>query len=373
MDISELPHKGTSESGLKTADNEQAALRKEGHIELALDSQVAQKNAGSIFSKNFHYEPLLGVHPSHSLEFSHQNFENSFVGKRMKWPIMISSMTGGSRSAGLINKRLAKTANRFGLAMGLGSCRALLESKERLSDFDVRADLGEESPLFANIGINQLESLVENKELDRLEELVEILRCDGIIVHINPLQEWFQPEGDRLQKPAIETLKSFIKNFKYSVIVKEVGQGFGPQSLKELLKLPLTAIDLSGFGGTNFSKLESLRLEEKCSRSFQQGLIGQGHSNVEMLQFIEDIFNDDQNLFKQVRERKTKLIFSGGIKDFLEGIGFIEASPISALYAQAKDFLVHAMNSQEELDEYVQSQIEGIQLVQQFFKTKGGD
>ena len=178
-------------------------------------------------------------------------------------------MTGGTSRAGLINKNLAQACAEFGLGMGLGSCRILLDDRTYFNDFNVRPIMGNEVPLFANIGICQLEQLLASKEVDKLNELVANLQADGLIIHINPLQESFQPEGDRLKRPAIEILEDYLEQTNILTMVKEVGQGMGKDSLKALLQLPLESIEFGAFGGTNFSYLELNRSNSMAAEVFR--------------------------------------------------------------------------------------------------------
>ena len=236
---------------MKNTRDPESALRKKDHIELALNSQE------SSLDKRFIYEPVHGNH------LGKLNVELDLASKSMKYPLWISSMTGGTEYAGEINHNLARACAEFGLGMGLGSCRSLLYSDEYLADFDVRSTIGNERPLFGNLGIAQIEELMHSGELGRVEELMEKLRIDGLIIHINPLQEWLQPEGDRISVDPIITLQRFLDALPIPVIVKEVGQGMGYQSLQSLLNLPLEALDFGAHGGTNFSKLELSRSNEE--------------------------------------------------------------------------------------------------------------
>lgn len=138
-------------------------------------------------------------------------------------------------------------------------------------------------PLFANIGIAQVEELIALNKTNLIHEMVKTVEADGLIIHINPLQEWFQPEGDRFKVSPLNTLQRFLENCSYKVIVKEVGQGMGPRSLKALLELPIAAIELAAFGGTNFTLLEKMRGEEDLSR---EGFINVGHSAKEMVNIL---------------------------------------------------------------------------------------
>jgi isopentenyl-diphosphate delta-isomerase len=131
-------------------DDPTAASRKEDHIELAFRSQVDTM----ALDERFYYEPLLAAHPpAGSLP------EVAFGNKRMKAPLWVSSMTGGTEKAYIINQNLARACNEFGLGMGLGSCRPLLSGTERLKDFDIRPLTGDKVPLYANLGIAQIQEL----------------------------------------------------------------------------------------------------------------------------------------------------------------------------------------------------------------------
>ncbi|NJK82784.1 MAG: isopentenyl-diphosphate delta-isomerase, partial [Saprospiraceae bacterium] len=256
-----------------------AEERKKDHIELAFQSQVAQHQ----LDNRFHYEPILAAHPTAgSLP------PQSFLGKTLKVPIWVSSMTGGTALALTINHNLARACQDFGMGMGLGSCRALLFSDERLSDFDVRHLMGDDLPLFANLGIAQIEQLLDTNELWRIDALLDKLRADGLIIHVNPLQEWLQPEGDHIKYPPLQTIERLLQARAIKLIVKEVGQGMGYGSLKALLQLPIEAVDFAASGGTNFAKLELLRSDIAKQGIYEQiALIG--HSAAEMVDMTNHI------------------------------------------------------------------------------------
>ena len=216
--------------------------RKNDHIALAFSSQVESVRADSRFS----YEPMMGSH----LKGDFIPFQ--FLGKTMQVPIWVSSMTGGSREARTINSNLARACSEFGMGMGLGSCRLLLEDESYFDDFNMRGIIGEELPFFANIGIVQVEQMLADKSYQKLIDLVGRLGADGLIIHVNPVQEWLQSDGDVLKSPPIETVEMFLSLTKMKIIVKEVGQGMGPDSITRLMSLPIEAFELAGFGGTNF-------------------------------------------------------------------------------------------------------------------------
>lgn len=332
-----------------------AESRKKDHIELALRSQVVQGE----LDPRFYYEPILSAHPQRG---SWPAF--SFLGKTFRLPMWVSSMTGGTALARIINQNLARACRDFGMGMGLGSCRSLLYSDEYLVDFDVRPLIGDEQPLFANLGIAQLEQLIERNELHLVRQLLDKLRADGLIIHVNPFQEWLQPEGDRFQKPPVETIQRVLDAAAYPIIVKEVGQGFGYESLKTLLQLPLAAVDFAASGGTNFSKLELLRSDPVKQQLFD-ALAHVGHSAPEMTGMVNDIVAESGSAL-----RCPQIIISGGIRDFLDGYYLIQKLQLPAIYGQASGFLQHARGSYDELYAYVDAQAQGLELALAYLKVR---
>jgi isopentenyl-diphosphate delta-isomerase len=333
-----------------------ASSRKKDHIELAFESTVDK----SIIDSRFYYEPICAAHPR-----AHDIRSFSFLGKTCKTPLWVSSMTGGTALAKTINHNLARVSNAFGFGMGLGSCRGLLHSDEYLADFDVRHLLGDDLPLYANLGVAQVEQLLEANNLHLVSDLLQRLKADGLIIHVNPLQEWLQPEGDRFEHPPIDTIKRVIDALpNLSIIVKEVGQGMGYQSLRALFQLPLAAIDFAANGGTNFAKLELLR-SDPMKQAIYAKLANVGHSAEEMVSIANHIISElgKDCLCKEV-------IVSGGISDFLDGYYLINKLSSSAVYGQASAFLKYARGDYQVLHDYVQSQVEGLQLAQNFLKVK---
>ncbi len=336
-------------------DDPTAESRKRDHIELAFQSQVGRET----LDKRFYYEPLLHSHPERN---SWPAFE--FLGKQMRVPLWVSSMTGGTKMAYTINHNLARACKDFGMGMGLGSCRMLLYDDEYLDDFNVRPLIGDHLPLYANLGVAQVEQLIERNELRRIPELLEKLSADGLIIHVNPLQEWLQPEGDRFKKPPLETISEVLEKLDISIVVKEVGQGMGYRSLKALLQLPLAAIDFAANGGTNFARLELLRSDKTKQEVYSQ-LAYVGHS-------AEEMVNISNQLIEELGSRRlcNQIIISGGIKRFLDGYYLISKLNIACVYGQASSFLKHARGSYEELYQYVDAQVQGLELARAFLVIK---
>ena len=328
--------------------------RKQDHISLAFQSRIGQAQQ----DKRFAYEPMLRAHPSGDL------LKTPFLGKSLGAPIWISSMTGGTSLARKINTHLAQAANEFGLGMGLGSCRIVMDNEKYLPDFDLRPIIGDALPLYANLGIAQLETRLARNDLQAVHDLVSTLRADGLIIHVNPMQEWLQPEGDLLRHPPLDTLRHFLAQANYPVIVKEVGQGFGLESMRELLKLKLAAVEFAAFGGTNFAKVELLRNLE-TSRELYEPLSYIGETAEDMLASLNTLAQGPQDSFQT-----PEVIISGGLRSFLDGYYFIQKSKYPAIYGMASTFLKYAKEDYSALHEFTKNQIRGLQMAYTFLKVK---
>ncbi|MBK8405889.1 MAG: isopentenyl-diphosphate delta-isomerase [Saprospiraceae bacterium] len=327
--------------------------RKDDHITLAFRSGTP----AHMLDNRFEYDPIHGIHPDPL-----SKWPSSLCEITLDYPVWISSMTGGTAKAKLINSNLARLCNEFKLGMGLGSCRKLIDHPEFRSDFAVRKIIGGQ-PLFANLGIAQLEHWIADHKLNLIKEIMEICEADGLIIHINPMQEYMQPEGDRLKVKPIDTVKRILDAFDYKIIVKEVGQGMGFQSLDSLLSLPLEAIEFGAFGGTNFALLELLRDEPSKLEAFTP-LANIGHTAEEMVQICN-------HLLETKSEIKTKnLIISGGVQHFLDAYYLMSLSSMPSLYGMASAFLKHAMGDYDTLKIFFEQQISGLNMCRSFLKIK---
>ncbi len=326
--------------------------RKKDHISLAFKTQTPpiEKDA------RFCYEPMLSGHPTDDLP------EIPFGNKKMKLPVWVSSMTGGTKLAGKINHNLARMSAEFGLGMGLGSCSIILKKESALPDFDLRSIIGDDRPFYANMGIAQIEYFLKKDDLKTVIDLVNLLKVDGLAVHVNPIQEWMQPEGDKITEPPVETLKEFLKHFDRNVIVKEVGQGMGKESLKALMQFPLTAIEFGGFGGTNFSKVELHRREDEKT-TFWDPFTYVGHTAEEMVYAVNTLLEENST------NNLETLIVSGGIQNFLDGYYLMKKSKIPAIYGMASTFLKYAREDYDQLKKFMKTQEEGLKMANAFLKV----
>jgi len=331
---------------------ESLETRKKDHIDLAFKSQTGQLQIDT----RFHYEPMLAAHPANGLP------SVSFLGKELRAPLWVSSMTGGTKMAGTINRNLATACKEFGMGMGLGSCRIIINDDTYLDDFNMRPYIGYDFPLWANLGIAQIEELIAEDRVDLATNLVKKLEADGLIIHVNPMQEWFQPEGDILVRPPLDSIKRFMDIARIPVIVKEVGQGIGPESIKELLSLPLEALEFAAFGGTNFARVELLR-DEKADVQMLEPLSYVGEDADSMVEYVNNYTHDSEPACKSI-------IISGGIKNYLDGYYLLQRSEMPAIYGMASTFLEHAREDYEQLQKFVRGQIKGLEMAFAYLRIK---
>lgn len=325
--------------------------RKNDHIKLTSQSQIEKH----LCDPRFYYEPALNAHPNQELP------EISFLNKKMKMPVWVSSMTGGTAQAKEINTKLATACHEFGLGMGLGSCRALLKDSARLSDFDMRPIIGDELPFLANLGIAQVEKLIENNELNKLQDMLGILRVDGLFVHLNPLQEFLQPEGDSILVSPIETIQRLLEKMEFPIFVKEVGQGMGPGSLEALLRLDIAGLEFGAFGGTNFSQLELLRSDKLKNEAFKS-FTTVGHTAEEMVGFLNALPNE--------LTQNKNIIISGGIGNWLDGYYLMKKYKHESVFGQASAFLNKAKGDYSELRAYLESTKQGLKMAESYLKIR---
>ena len=187
----------------------------------------------------------------------------SFLGYQLRAPFLISCMTGGTPEATGVNHVLARVAQQHGVALGLGSGRALLEDPGALSSFDVR-DMVPAVPLLANLGAVQLLRGVSPADCARL---VELLRADALVLHLNALQEALQDGGDVNFTGLLAGIERLCARLSVPVVVKEVGWGIPPDDVRRLFGAGVVAVDVAGAGGTSWSEVERHRAGAAMART----------------------------------------------------------------------------------------------------------
>ncbi len=269
----------------------------------------------------------------------------TFLGKSLKAPILISSMTGGTELAHLVNTRLAMVAQRYGLAMGVGSQRIALEQPELAPTFAVRS-LAPDILLLANLGAVQLNY---GCGLEDCLKLVELLEADALILHLNPLQEWVQSGGDSNFKGLLAKIQQICAQLPVPVIAKEVGNGISAVMAKQLIEAGVAAIDVAGAGGTSWAKVESQRAKDNRQRHLGQVFADWGLPTAECITTIRSM------------NSTIPLIASGGLKNGLELAKSIALG--ADLGGLARPFLVAAIESEAAVDELVKFLIAELEIV----------
>ncbi|OWA36132.1 type 2 isopentenyl-diphosphate Delta-isomerase [Saccharibacillus sp. O16] len=258
----------TNVSGPSTGD------RKSEHVRLCLEEEVAGVGVTTGFERyGFRHNALP------ELDFEQIDLTTSFLGRSLKAPLLISSMTGGSVGTGRINERLAEAAQARGWAMGLGSVRAAVEREELAATFKVR-HRAPDIPIIANLGAVQLNYGFGVEECRRA---VDIAEADALVLHLNGLQEVFQPEGNTNFAELLPKIERLCRELGVPVGVKEVGWGIDGETARRLADAGAAFIDSAGAGGTSWSQVEKYRSSDAMRRAAAEAFAGWGLGTADSL------------------------------------------------------------------------------------------
>ena len=233
--------------------------RKQQHVELTLSRNVGFRGKGNGLDQ---WEFTHNALPE--LDLAHIDLSTEFLGKRVALPFMISSMTGGYPDALLINRRLAEASEAFGIAIGVGSQRQALEDTRFHRTFSIVRDVAPSVPVVGNIGAAEVASL---KTSGGIKNLAALVKADGFAIHLNPLQEFLQPEGNPRFRGVLDGIRRLVHELPIPVIVKEVGAGLSAEVVGRLLEAGVRYIDVAGAGGTSWAGVEILRRRGKQEAS----------------------------------------------------------------------------------------------------------
>lgn len=224
--------------------------RKKDHVELTVSGDVQYRQPTGLDRYGFIHNALPEVN------FNEVSTEATLLGRTFSFPLFISSMTGGYTEAGAVNARIAEFCEANDLPFGVGSQRIMLEDSDAVSTFSVVREKAPTAFIAANIGGAQL---VEGLSGDQVDLLIGSIKADAVIVHLNPLQELMQPEGDRNFKGVEDGIRQLVSASSVPIVVKETGAGISGEVAKRLLKLGVSVIDISGAGGTSWARVENRR------------------------------------------------------------------------------------------------------------------
>lgn len=300
--------------------------RKAEHVDLVA------KDA-SMDRRKFHFDDIRLTHRAlPEINLSDVDPSVEFLGKKLSFPFLISSMTGGSGSElERINWNLAAAAEAEGIAMGVGSQRILFDDPAAAASFELRT-VAPTAPLLANLGAVQLNY---GMTIDSIRSAIDVLKADALILHLNPLQEAVQPEGNTDFSNLWKKMEQLFQTLEKPVIVKEVGAGISKADAQRLIAAGAKIIDVAGAGGTSWSRIESARCDDPS-----------------LGECFQDWGIPTPQALKELSDLDVTLIASGGIRT---GIDMAKAMVLGAsLCGVARPLLTPAMQSVEAVREVIQ-------------------
>ncbi|HTX55625.1 MAG TPA: type 2 isopentenyl-diphosphate Delta-isomerase [Candidatus Acidoferrales bacterium] len=271
--------------------------RKAEHLRINIEQDVRAKGVSAGFDR---YRFLHNALPEMALD--DVDLSATHVGRVLRAPVLISCMTGGTPEATGVNRTLALVAQEFGFAMGLGSGRVLLEDPSTIESFNVRS-VAPEILLFANLGAVQLN---KGYGVAQCRHLIKLCAADALILHLNPLQEALQPEGDTDFRGLLQRIRELCTGLGVPVLVKEVGWGLSEDVVSMLFNAGVAGVDVAGAGGTSWSEVERYRTRENWRERVAAQFAGWGIPTAECVRVARAIAPEGL------------IVASGGIRDGLD-------------------------------------------------------
>lgn len=315
--------------------------RKDQHLDVILAGKARHGRAGGFADIHFVHEALP------DLDHGKIDLGVDFLGRRLKAPLLISAMTGGPKRAEAINARLAEAAQHLGIALAVGSQRAALEADAPTPGLDLALRLkAPDTPILANIGAAQL---TRGFGVDEARRVLDMIAADALVVHLNPLQEACQPEGDRDWWGVGAALEALVKALDAPVLVKETGAGISAATAKRLAAMGVAGIDVAGAGGSNWATVEGERAKDSADKAHAAAFADWGIPTARAI--------------AEARAAcpKTLIIGSGGIAD---GVDAAKAIRLGAdMVGQAAGVLTAATVSTEAVVAHFQTVIRQLKTV----------
>jgi isopentenyl-diphosphate delta-isomerase len=322
--------------------------RKADHIRINLEEDVTFDRLTVGFER---YRFLHQALPE--LDLDTVDTATTFLGKPLAAPLLISCMTGGTEQASYINRNLAAAAQRFEIAMGLGSQRAGLVHPEKAATFKVR-DLAPDILLFANLGAVQFNY---GYGVDECRRVVDMIEADALVLHLNPLQEAVQPEGDVNFAGLAKKIEAVCRQIEVPVVAKEVGWGISERTARLLIDAGVSAIDVAGSGGTSWSQVEMYRAPTDLHKRVAAAFRDWGIPTSESIQMVRRVSAD------------VPIIASGGLRS---GIDLAKSIALGAnLGGMAGPFLKSATVSVDAVCETIEETIRVLRVA--MFAAGAGD
>jgi isopentenyl-diphosphate delta-isomerase len=312
--------------------------RKKEHLEICLDTESVSSHSSTGFDR---YRFVHNALPE--LDLDEIAVDTTFLGKKLRAPILISSMTGGFDLARKVNRNLAAAAQELGIAMGVGSQRVAIEEPAAADSFRVR-EVAPDILLLGNLGAVQLNY---GYTIDQCRRAVEMIDADALILHLNVLQEALQPEGNRNFKGLTEKIATICRKLKLPVVVKEVGNGISVDVAKRLHDAGVAAIDIAGKGGTAWSAVEAQRATQQ-GKAYSQTFTDWGIPTEEALAGVRAALPQIQ------------LIASGGIRSGLDIAKSIALGADMAAFGQP--LLAAALESPAQVVKFIEEIIDELKV-----------
>ncbi|RJQ40089.1 MAG: type 2 isopentenyl-diphosphate Delta-isomerase [Anaerolineaceae bacterium] len=312
--------------------------RKDDHIQINSEKDVSSSLSTGLENFYFDHQALP------EFDLIQVDTTTEIFHKTQRAPIFISSMVGGTQDSLELNLRFARTAQEFGIGMGLGSQRIGLQHPGQMRFFNLRSQ-APDILLFANIGAIQLNNSVTP---DDCKKLVDQTGADGLILHLNPLQEALQPEGDTNFSGLLKKIETLCHHLDIPVVIKEVGWGISARTARQLEGTGIAAIDVAGAGGTSWAEVEKYRLESESARNIAASFRDWGISTA------QSIVNVKENTVGM------RIFASGGLSS---GVDVAKCLALGADYCGfAGKFFKAAVDSEESLRETVLEIIKELQI-----------
>ncbi len=267
-------------------------LRKDAHLDLCLGEDVESTVDAGFGRVRLPHRSLP------DLDGDAVRTDATLLGKRLRLPLIITGMTGGTRRGGEVNLALAAVAQRTGVALGLGSQRSMLEEPSLAETFQVR-DVAPDIFLLANIGAVQLNYGVTPEGCARV---VEEVGADALCLHLNAVQEMIQPEGNRNFTKLAHSVRRVVDEVSVPVILKETGTGLSADVAELAIEIGCAGIDVSGVGGTSWPRVEALRHSDPRRRAVGEAFRDWGIPTVDAIRAC------------RAAAPGTLLIASGGVR-----------------------------------------------------------
>lgn len=316
----------------------QTQQRKKEHLELCLDPARVTGHFGTGLDR---YSFIHNALPE--LDIAELDVHTNFLGKQLQAPILISSMTGGFDLARKVNRNLAAAAQHLGLAMGVGSQRVAIEEPLVADSFRVR-DVAPDILLLSNLGAVQLNY---GYTVEHCRRAVGMIGADGLILHLNVLQEAVQPEGNRNFKGLGEKIAGVCRQLEVPVVVKEVGSGISAEVATRLKQAGVKAVDVAGRGGTSWYAVEAQRAA-KGGKPVETTFADWGIPTEEALVAVRQAVPDLQ------------IVASGGIRTGLDIAKSIALGADIAAFGQP--LLAAALESPEKVVQFIGAIIQEIKI-----------